>query len=469
MLKITIDRVTSRLQHDPPTPASTPPRTPSLESDEWKPRVWNPACLPITPPPERGNPVDDKFAHSVEFSLLPSKISPQDEPCVAVIGIGYVGTHLVESFSSVYNVIGFDVSERRISQLRDEASPGNRVEYTTYRDDLRRATHFLISVPTLLREDKTIDSSYLQSALETVSSHARPGATVVIESSVAVGMTRSLLGPLCTSHRLFGGMSPERVDPGRTDPPMRSIPKVVSGLDQASLNSIARLYAPVFDTLVQVSRPEVAEMMKLYENCQRMMNIAFANEMADACLPHGIDPFEVSRAAATKPFGYMPFTPSVGVGGHCIPVNPFYLLSNCEFPLLKAAAEKMTVRPAEIAARAIERVTGHHGKSTSQSVLLPRVLVVGVGFKAGQSVLSNSPGLELATTLARSGRVEVMFADPLVKQEAVPHVQRLPDRDWTRENLEKSFDMIIVAFKQVGIDFDVLADLNGVEVEMWCR
>jgi len=132
-------------------------------------------------------------------------------------------------------------------------------------------------------------------------------------------------------------------------PPARSIPKVVSGLDDCvpgSLDRIARLYGKVFDQVVKVSRPEVAEMTKLYENCQRMMAIAYANEMADACIPHGIDPFEVASAAATKPFGYLPITPSLGVGGHCIPVNPFYLFSNCDFPLLRAATEKMLNRPA---------------------------------------------------------------------------------------------------------------------------
>lgn len=218
---------------------------------------------------------------------------------------------------------------------------------------------------------------------------------------------------------------------------MRAIPKVVAGLDEASLSAIVRLYTPVFGTLVQVSRPEVAEMMKLYENCQRMVNIAFANEMADACLLHSIDPFEVSRAAATKPFGYMPFTPSAGVGGHCIPVNPYYLLSNCDFPLLKTATEKMGARPAEIAQRVIKRLFSVDLKRKAASTSntdpsnsnRPRVLVVGVSFKAGQSILSNSPGLGLLTNLARSGKVETMFADSLVNQEAVPHIRRLADED----------------------------------------
>jgi nucleotide sugar dehydrogenase len=239
---------------------------------------------------------------------------------------------------------------------------------------------------------------------------------------------------------------------------MRSIPKVISGLTPDSLSAITRLYTPVFDRLVPVSRPEVAEMMKLYENCQRMMNIAFANEMADACIPHGVDPFEVADAAATKPFGYMPFTPSAGVGGHCIPVNPYYLLSNSEFPLLKAAAEKMGRRPAEIAKRVVERLPGRRG----------RVLVVGMGFKRGQSVLSNSPGVEVVRTLKAAKGVEVVFADPLVKEGVCEGVERLGDGEWKRQVLE-GFDVIVVVVRQVGLDFGVLEELEGVKIEMWAR
>jgi UDP-N-acetyl-D-mannosaminuronate dehydrogenase len=309
---------------------------------------------------------------------------------------------------------------------------------------------------------------------------------------------------------------------------MQTIPKVVSGLDDlapGSLNTIMRLYSKVFDTVYTVSKPEVAEMMKLYENCQRMMCIAYANEMADACIPHGIDPYEVCRAAATKPFGYMPFTPSLGVGGHCIPVNPYYLLSNSEFPLLKAATEKMWQRPAEIGRRALDslfnvdnvddscaRPLVQHTDSgidltfdqtamnqlvgelesagvnkladsqarrasaqessyphKSKTTLTPRasVLVVGVGFKAGQNVLSNSPGHKLLQSLAVSGRVDVMFADPLVKQSSIPRIPRLNDKDWNKQVLE-TFDLIIVSVKQIGIDFSVLEQLSDVKVQMWC-
>ncbi|RGP80217.1 hypothetical protein FLONG3_1751 [Fusarium longipes] len=394
-----------------------------------------------------------------------SQVTQQDEPVVAVIGVGYVGKHLVSSFSSRYQVIGFDVSAARIQDLIAEYEDSSNVQFSHDSQDLRRATHFLISVPTLLRHDKTIDSSYLREALKTVGEVARSGSTIVVESSVAVGMTRQLLGPLAASRRFFAGMSPERVDPGRIEPPVKSIPKIISGLDDivpGSLNAIARVYSTIFDTIVPVSKPEVAEMMKLYENCQRMVCIAYANEMADACIPHDIDPYEVCEAASTKPFGYMPYTPSAGVGGHCIPVNPFYLFSNSHFPLLERATLAMQSRPSQLAQRVLktlrQRVVGR----------TPRVLVVGVGFKAGQSQMDNSPGAELVKVLAVSLEVDVCWADAFVKQEAFPQVHRLPNEDWRREVLE-TFDSIIVVSRQPDLRFGLLDELEDVEVERWCQ
>ncbi|KAL9562559.1 hypothetical protein ACKAV7_013304 [Fusarium commune] len=322
--------------------------------------------------------------------------------------------------------MGFDISEDRLEFLRGEFSARPN-SFTSNESDLGKATHFLISVPTLLRSDRTIDLSYLRSALRRVEQWARPGCTVVIESSVSVGLTRELLGPIAKAKGLFAGMSPERIDPGRVEPPMRSIPKVVSGLDDVipgSLDAVVRLYGRVFDSIVPVSKPEVAEMCKLYENCQRMMCIAYANEMADACKGLGIDAFEVSRAAATKPFGYMPYTPSLGVGGHCIPVNPYYLLSNCEFPLLEACADKMNKRPATQAQKIVDELRGTSKLQRRDSgiELSKRILVVGMGFKAGQDHLVNL--LVSSSQGASEASMDVTFADSLVKQTAVP---RFPD------------------------------------------
>lgn len=405
-----------------------------------------------------------------EDEVLPNygPIECQEKPLVAVIGVGYVGEHLVSIFSREYTVIGYDISQARICQLQHTFSTakGVSVSFTSNGRDVATATHFLISVPTLLLPDKSIDSSALREALGLVSKYARTGSVVVIESSVAVGMTRALLGPVAQAKEFAAGMSPERVDPGRIEPAAHTIPKIISGLNDivpGSVEAIQQLYSRVFDTVVPVSRPEVAEMMKLYENCQRMLCIAYANEMADACLSHDIDPFEVCRAAATKPFGYMPFTPGLGVGGHCIPVNPYYLLANNEFPLLQDAAEKMQARPREIAQRIITRLVGSCGNNAQ-----PRVLVVGIGFKPGQSHLANSPGLELAKQLVVSGKVDVAWADPLVKQEAVPQVKRLDVQDWNAQYLDQNFNLIVVAFRQHGLDFGELQALKHATVQSWC-
>lgn len=264
------------------------------------------------------------------------------------------------------------------------------------------------------------------------------------------------------------------MDPGRVEPAASQIPKIVSGLDDlipGSLSSILRLYGKAFDRVVPVSKPEVAEMTKLYENCQRMMCIAYANEMANSCVPHGIDPYEVCDAAATKPFGYTPYSPGVGVGGHCIPVNPYYLLSNSSFPLLKAATESMWQRPAALADRCLgmlRTADACPGEGAVDEEEAPKVLVVGVGFKPGQSTLSNSPGLDVLKRLSSGNRARVTFADTMVTQDMVPGVPRLADEDWTTEALE-SFDMVIVTMRQVGMDFGVLAKTRGVKVQFLCR
>ncbi|CEJ62378.1 hypothetical protein PMG11_10879 [Penicillium brasilianum] len=414
-------------------------------------------------------PQDEKFlkAHTrLSQSSVPHVRGPHVlKSVVAVIGVGYVGHELVTAFSQVYPVVAYDVDRRRLDHLKETAAHPN-IRYTSNPSDIAEATHFLISVPTRLHHDNTVDTQHLESAISLVAEHARIGSTVIIESSVAVGMTRQLIQDVMRSKGLKAGMSPERVDPGRVIPTFETIPKVISGLDDitpGSLASIHELYQEVFQHLVHVSSPEVAEMTKLYENCQRMVCIAYANEMADACHAIGINALEVSAAAATKPFGYQPYSPGLGVGGHCIPVNPYYLLTNSQFPLLQAAAEKMADRPARMGDRVMRKYL-KQSKATNGGDRA-RILVVGVGFKRGQSVLSNSPGLSLIRHLLSEWEAYVAFADPLVSADAVPFVPRLDDTTrWNKKGLEE-FDIVIVAVDQVGLDLAVLDGLEGVMVE----
>ncbi|KAI6784670.1 uncharacterized protein J7T54_006716 [Emericellopsis cladophorae] len=229
--------------------------------------------------------------------------SLEARPLVAVIGVGYVGTQLVSNFSRNWDVLGFDLSK-----------------FTSH-EHLANATHYLISIPPLLLADKTIDVSYLKDALETTFKCAGPGATVIIESSVAVDLEGELIEPPATARGCFARTFLERVNPGRTEPlphppGARLIPMVISGLDDVCPGSLAAIARSYFEELVPLSSPEVAESTKLYENCQRMINIAYANEMEDACRSLGVDPYEVYSAAASKPFGYMVYKAGIGVGGH---------------------------------------------------------------------------------------------------------------------------------------------------------
>lgn len=212
-------------------------------------------------------------------------------------------------------------------------------------------------------------------------------------------------------------------------------------------------------------------MTKLYENCQRMINIAYANEMADACIGFGIDPFEVCRAAETKPFGYSAYRPSAGVGGHCIPVNPFYLFSNSDsWSLLQHATKTMNFRPAQIADRIMRSTYKRRKLSINQihTKVASRVLVAGVGFKPGQSVLSNSPGLAMMKAFSEHWDAEVHFADPLVKTDAVRGFQKLDDADWTAEKLS-GYDAVVVVMLQHGLDFGVLENVAGPVVHYCCQ
>ncbi|KAH7357675.1 hypothetical protein BKA66DRAFT_515313 [Pyrenochaeta sp. MPI-SDFR-AT-0127] len=353
-------------------------------------------------------------------------------PLVAVIGVGYVGAHLVNIFSPFVDVIGYDISSTRIRKLSSENSGANRMRFSTDSENLEGALHFLIAVSTNSRLDGI-------------------GSIVVIESTVAIGTTRRLLEPLAISR----GILPACLQ-SRTSPPVCSISKIVSGLDNVvpgSLHAITELYELAFDTIITVSSPEVAEMMKMYENCQRTMAIAYANEMADACARFGIDPFKVAETAATKPFRYLPIFSSHGIGGYCISANPIYFMSTCTLPLLQYAHEKMSVRPSRIGSKLLTTLLDDNSRIHGPNHE-PRLLIVGLGFKAGQSDLAHSPGIQLLNYMRLSTQVDLIFCDPLVEQATIPEVSKLSESHWTPEILE-TFNAIVVVTKQPGLDYSI--------------
>lgn len=364
---------------------------------------------------------------------------------VCVMGVGFVGKSLLECFSRAYPCIGFDISDNRIEYLKQH-EPIPNVIYTSDLQETKSCQLYLVSVPTPLTKGNTeADLSIVINALETLYHHVPNDSTVVLESSVAIGTCDGLLKPL-RERGVFCGFSPERVDPGRVSPKDWEIPKIISGYDQASLEQITHWYSKVYTQVVPVSSMRTAEMCKLYENCFRMVNIAYANEIAEACLKHQIDPTEMVNASATKPFGFMPFYSGLGVGGTCIPVNPYYLKLNCDLPLLYSATAMMEERPIDKAKQMIKQFNPQ------------TALVIGLGFKPGQSITTCSPSFPLIQTLKKEG-VKVNYYDPLVVvDDSVCHSMQ-PDH-WTVDHLNSCYDLIVVACRQTGIDYQVLDQVN---------
>ena len=401
---------------------------------------------PLTPPPE----YDDIVPLGVQL--------PDWATCVCVVGVGYVGESLLGQFSNVFDCIGFDISQDRIAALTSRLKVSSRVQLTNNEASLARATHFFIAVPTPLRSDNSIELCHIHSAIDTVLKYAKEGSCIVIESSVPVGATRKLLGPY--QDRFNCGMSPERIDPGRTYPSAGSIPKLVSGLTDRALRQIVDLYSRVYESVIPVSTPEVAEMTKLYENCYRMVNIAFVNEMSDAAESHGINPQEMIAAASTKPFGFQPFYPGLGVGGHCIPVNPYYLFINNKLPILENATRLMVSRPRKKAgtfhSRCLKKMMA---KNLTNTNTLPRMLIVGIGFKPNQSDVSQSPSLRFAERLRQLGCSKLAYFDPLVDAERVTWMEKLPLTSWNSSHIAAKFDGVAICNSQQNIDLTCLDKL----------
>jgi nucleotide sugar dehydrogenase len=350
---------------------------------------------------------------------------------VCVIGVGFVGEHLLTTFKKEYDVIGVDLSQRRIDYLK-EKYPG--VKFQSNYDNIENCNVFLISVPTLVNKDKTIDLKCLYDVKERLSKIIKPNSLIMIESSVYVGATRKIFGSFIEKN-VYVGFSPERVDPGRVEPPMHEIPKVVSGLNYDSLNRCVNVYSKVINNIVPVSSTECAEMCKLYENCFRMVNIAYVNEISDMCDNLGIDVKEMINASSTKPFGFMPFYPGVGVGGHCIPVNPYYLLKNGNLPVLEYSTELMEKRPKKKAYELMDKYNIKNG------------LIIGIGFKKGESLLTNSPGYELYKQLVKHTNMEVY--DPIVQKEyskntTNDNINFLNPNEFDPYSLKNKYDLIIV-------------------------
>jgi UDP-N-acetyl-D-glucosamine dehydrogenase len=353
---------------------------------------------------------------------------------IGVIGLGYVGLpHVLLFEENGFPVLGFDVDPRKAEMLNaghtyirhigeeriGKAFGGGRVEATTNFDRLPECDAIIICVPTPLGAHREPDLKYIRITGETIASHLRRGQLIVLESTTYPGTTREELltrfdkaGFECGKD-YFLAFSPEREDPGNERYNTKTIPKVVGGVDEASLRAASALYGSSIDSVVPVSSPEVAEASKLLENIFRAVNIALVNEMKIVFERMGIDVWEVIEAAKTKPFGFMAFYPGPGLGGHCIPLDPFYLTwKAAEYGtwarFIELAGEVNTGMPRYVVDRVVEAVNRE-----GRSIVGARVLVLGLSYKPDIDDDRESPSFELIELLQERG-AEVSYCDPYV-------------------------------------------------------
>ena len=389
---------------------------------------------------------------------------------VAIVGAGYVGVPLAQVFAEAgRSVVLVDVDAERVARLRrgdsyieDVPSPilaalvsERGLAATTDYDVLRQADAILIALPTPLSKQREPDLTIVLAAGAEIGRRLRPGHLVVLESTTYPGTTRDALLPvleresgLVAGRDFHLAFSPERVDPGRTDWTTKTVPKVVGGIDEASTEAAAALYGSAVDTIHRVSSPEAAELTKLLENIYRSVNIALVNELAQLCDRMGIDIWEVVDAAATKPFGFAAFQPGPGLGGHCIPIDPFYLT-------WKAREYDFATRFIELAGEVNQnmpyycrsRVSQALNHGSHKSLAGSRILVLGVAYKADISDFRESPAVKLIELLENAGAT-VAYHDP--------HVPTLLSDgiDMSSVPLEPAlYDAVVVATAHSAIDY----------------
>jgi UDP-N-acetyl-D-glucosamine dehydrogenase len=362
---------------------------------------------------------------------------------VTIVGLGYVGLPTaLAMLGSSSQITGFDVSADRLRAIESgdvDLSDLDRAQLVKARGDesfrltsdsaaLAEAEAVIVCVPTPVDERHIPDLFALRSACQTVVAHAHPGQTIILTSTTFVGTTRQLLVEplrrrgLTVGTDVYVAFSPERIDPGNPDHLQRETPRVVGGVTGECSQQAARVIGQLTDSVYLVSSPEAAELTKLYENIFRAVTLALANEFSDVCGTLGLDPIEVTLAAATKPYGFLAAFPGPGVGGHCIPCDPHYLLWQLQgqhrpTPLIEQAMRSIHARPTRVVERATE-VLADDGRSPAGT----KVIVVGASYKAGVSDVRESPALLIIDGLARSG-ADVSYHDPLVPLVQTPEGQ----------------------------------------------
>lgn len=400
---------------------------------------------------------------------------------IGVVGLGYVGLPLaVEKAKAGYKVIGFDVQQSRVDQVNQginyigdvvdaelaEITKSGQLLATTDYSLIKDVDAVAICVPTPLDTYQQPDTSYVESSGREITKNLHPGMLIVLESTTYPGTTEEVLKPILESTGLkvgtdfFLAYSPERVDPGNKHYNTKNTPKVVGGITPACTDIAAVLYKSVLEGDVhQVSSPAVAEMEKILENTFRHINIALANEMAILCDRMGIDVWEVIDAAATKPYGFMPFYPGPGLGGHCIPIDPFYLTwkareYNYHTRLIELAGEINNAMPEFVVDRAM-KVLNEEKKALNGA----KVLVLGIAYKKDIDDMRESPALLIIEGLEKAG-ANWSVADPYVEQFKLngEMVKTVP---YDEKSLEEA-DLVLITTDHSNFDYDMIARKSNV-------
>ncbi len=390
---------------------------------------------------------------------------------IGIVGLGYVGLPLAVAFAEEnHEVVCFDVDSRKIEALNEGRSYiediadatlaplADRLHPTSRQADLTSCNAIVICVPTPLTSAREPDLTYLLDAASSIAQVLQPEQLVVLESTTYPGTTRERLAPILEESGLAAGrdfhlaFSPERIDPGRTDFTVRTTPKLVGGITEACAERARELYAQICDTVVVLSSPETAELSKLLENIFRSVNIALVNEMAQLCDRLGIDIWEVVDAAATKPFGFMRFDPGPGMGGHCLPVDPFYLAFKARehdfYPEFIELAGKVNQAQPAFCVERIERTLNQASKPVKGS----KILVLGASYKAGSGDTRESPALKILRLL------DALEADLSYHDAFVPSLREPELESVELEAGLAEADLVAIVTAHPGIDYaDVVA------------
>jgi UDP-N-acetyl-D-glucosamine dehydrogenase len=399
------------------------------------------------------------------------------KPDVAIVGAGYVGMPLAQVFAAAgKSVVLIDVDPQVVdginggeSHIGDVASGelkklvgAGRLTATTDYDAVKDAGAIVVALPTPLSSQREPDLSIVRGAVEQIASRLQPGQLVVLESTTYPGTTRECLQPILETSGLKAGegfhlaFSPERVDPGRTDWTTRNTPKIVGGLTPACMERAAELYRSAVETVVPVSSPEAAELTKLLENIFRAVNIALVNELAQLCERMDLDVWEIVEAAETKPFGFMSFKPGPGLGGHCIPIDPFYLTWKAReydfYTEFIELAGKVNANMPYFCRSLISQALNH---GAQKSLKGSRVLVLGVSYKADIDDVRESPAEKIIQLLEKAG-AGVAYHDPHVAEfDGMRSVDYKPEE----------YDCVVIVTAHSAIDYADLVERAKIVVD----